>query len=191
MGQVGLHHSGVSGVQAGSLGLHQYIQLPLFQQQDFLTGMDHRQVAVLAVGFQLKAYDQRLRYKISVGHGRKQMIPYIGIGLGEDQHIRLTGCQAGAALTSHKQIGGDVQSGAEFAQGGQGRVGEIALDLGDIPDGQTSLFGQFLEGDSPLFPDISNMFAQHKTSRFFVKNFIYSISQNALYVNKQEKIRYL
>mgnify|MGYP000228916679 CR=1 FL=1 len=84
-------------------------------------------------GFQLKAYDQRLRYKISVGHGRKQMIPYIGIGLGEDQHIRLTGCQAGAALTSHKQIGGDVQSGAEFAQGGQGRVGEIALDLGDIP----------------------------------------------------------
>ena len=126
VGQVGLHHSGVSGVQAGSLGLHQYIQLPLFQQQDFLTGMDHRQVAVLAVGFQLKAYDQRLRYKISVGHGRKQMIPYIGIGLGEDHHIRLTGCQASAALTSHKQIGGDVQSGAEFAQGGQGRVGEAA-----------------------------------------------------------------
>ena len=94
-------------------------------------------------------------------------------------------------LTSHKQIGGDVQSGAEFAQGGQGRVGEIALDLGDVPDGQTGLFGQFLEGDSPLFPDILNMFAQHKTSRFFVKKFIYSISQNALYVNKQEKIRYL
>jgi len=98
------------------------------------------------------------------------MIPYIGIGLGEDHHIRLTGCQASAVLTSHKQIGGDVQSGAEFAQGGQGRVGEIALDLGDIPDGQTSLFGQFFEGDSPLFPNISNVFAQHKTSRFFVKS---------------------
>ena len=39
VGQVGLHHSGVSGVQADGLGLHQYIQLPLFQQQDFLTGM--------------------------------------------------------------------------------------------------------------------------------------------------------
>ena len=41
---------------------------------------------------------------------------------------------------AQKQISGDPQCAADLPQGGQGRVGEAALDLGDVPDGKASLF---------------------------------------------------
>lgn len=140
VGQVGADQGGVSGLQADRSSIDDHIYSTAFQQDDFFAGVDDRQLSVYAAGRQFEPGHQGLGFEFPGGHGGHDLIAHIGVGLGQLDHLLLAKGQAAVGLVAQKQIGGNPQRAADLPQGGQGGVGEVALDLGDVPDGKASLF---------------------------------------------------